>query len=141
MSSNHAAHDPAHADDHHVDPWHHHSSQEPEPQHEHGGIVNPGIIFLWFVGGIVFLVATIGVIIMYFDQYSTTQRVELIEVQPTRQYWSQFEAKRNEMVARVAPQGYELIDSQKGTARPPIEATMRNVVEDYQKRQAAPAKK
>lgn len=130
----------SHADAHgggHVDAWHHHTAEEGEPQHEHGGIAKTGVIFAWFLGGVIFLVGTIGVIIAYFDKYSTEQRVQLIEAQPAKEWWSQYEAKRSEMVAHVAPQGYELVDAQKGTARPPIDVTMRRVVEDYKKLQAA----
>lgn len=131
-----------HADPHahsHVDSWHHHATEEGEPQHEHGGVVNPLAVFIWFVAGIAFLLVTIGVIIMYFDQYATNSRKQHMEAAPARAYWAAYETRRNEMLARVAPQGYELIDAQKATARPPLEVTMRRVIEDYQKRQGAAA--
>ncbi len=136
--ASHAAHSADHHADHHqVDDWHHHSAAEGEPQQEHGGIAKAGVIFAWFLGGIVFLVATIVVIIMYFDKYSTTQRILLMESQPAKEYWSQFEAHRATEIANIAPQGYQIIDPAKRTARPPLDVTMRNVVDQYQKLKAS----
>jgi hypothetical protein len=134
--ASHASHNAHDTHDAHVDDWHQHSAAEGEPQQEHGGIAKTGVIFLWFVGGVVFLLATIGALIMYFDKNSTDQRALVIEAQPAKQFWAQYESRRAEMVANVAPQGYQLIDPAKGTARPPIEVTMRRVAEDYQKRQS-----
>lgn len=137
---NHGQHSDAdHAHDTHAhDDWHRHSAEEGEPQAEHTGTINTRVIFLWFAGGIVFLVATIMAIIMYFDHYSSRRITVAGELEPAARLYQQYQDQRVTMEKNVDPQGYVLLDPAKGTARTPLEVTMRRVAEQYQAKQGRP---
>jgi hypothetical protein len=76
----HAGHEHAghgeHAD---VDPWHHHGSDEGEPQEEHLAQVNTTAIAKWFVLIVLSVVASIAFIVVYFNQYHRKLQASTVE--------------------------------------------------------------
>jgi hypothetical protein len=61
------------------DAWHQHTPEEGVPQEEHGGKASAAAIAVSLLVTVVFLVLTVGLIIMYFTTYTTRLRVERVE--------------------------------------------------------------
>jgi hypothetical protein len=112
-----------------VDPWHAHAPAEGAPQEEHGA--KPNTVILWgaLAGTIIFLVAVVIVIYLYFGTYTTRLRMEHVEntvmsAQARQQRLAASEALRDYSVlpAGIAPEPVITI---------PQEEAVRRVVERY----------
>src|SRR6267142_1355521 len=63
----------------HVEEWHHHTTEEGTPQHEHGEKPNIPLLLIAFVASVSFVGATILATYLYFGVYTRTLRAERME--------------------------------------------------------------
>src|SRR3954470_23386255 len=137
-----AGHDHTPAIHAHADAWHHHSSAEGAPQHEHASIADAGALARW----IVLIILTMGVVIlalvMYFKSYATQRRAAIVE---TINSSAGANTARADAEARLGSDGHPLSQYQYGFAdKPahkvqlPIEQAMQKTVERYQNQKPAP---
>ncbi len=119
----------SHAHEEHVDEWHHHGVQEGEPQEEHAGQVNTGIIMKWFVVIMVFVSASIGFIVIYFNHYNAKLRAETVETVMSSEYLSYRLESRQHLSSHGEPTSYAGLAG--GKVRGPVSDAMKKVVEQY----------
>lgn len=67
----------------HPDAWHTHTTDEPEPQHEHAGEIASRRIILFGVVGFILLAVVCQATIEYFKYYAQQVRVDREEGAPT----------------------------------------------------------
>jgi hypothetical protein len=118
-----------HGHEEHVDEWHHHETVEGEPQEEHTGQVNTGIILKWFVVIVVFVVASIAFIMVYFNHYNTAVRAATVETSMSSDYLSYRLATQERLASEGKPARYTGLAG--GKVQGPIGDAMKQVVDQY----------
>lgn len=102
-----------------LDEWHRHAASEGRPQVEHGSVANPFILLTVFVVSVIFLVAFVGVTIVYAKGYISTRRAVKSEVT----VWAgESRAARATAEQRLASYGW--VSATDGRVRVPIETVM-----------------
>jgi cytoskeletal protein RodZ len=130
-----AGHDQTQVVHEHADSWHHHTSAEGRPQHEHASVANPHVLFHWFflivVSGVVVIVA----LFMYFGKmYNTTrqERVETLQFYQDNAWPKVRDSEAALGTDRPLSQfTYHAADKQAHTVQLPIEEAMNRVVQRY----------
>ncbi|MCB9837779.1 MAG: hypothetical protein H6813_00430 [Phycisphaeraceae bacterium] len=111
----------AHADD----AWHIHSGEAP-PQHEHGSKANPFGILLFSVASIVFVVALVIIVQMYFNQRVRALRIERQEhVDFTKSVVDQNQHAQQMMG------DYGWLDAGAGVIRLPVDRAIEITAQEY----------
>jgi hypothetical protein len=138
-----AGHDHTQVVHDHADSWHHHTSAEGRPQHEHASVANPHVLIHWFflivISGIVVIVS----LLMYFGKmYNTTrqQRVETLQFYQENAWPRVRDAEAALGTDRPLSQFvFRAADRQAHTVQLPIEEAMKRVVARYQSSKTAQA--
>jgi len=112
------------------DEWHRHSAEEGSPQPEHAGHVSAPVLWIAFGSMVLFLVAVVGALIVYYDHYITNLRQERLET--TRM--AEEHGLRYEAEARAQLDSYAVVNAEAGTYQIPIDVAMDNVLEQYDER-------
>lgn len=110
---------------HELDPWHAHHSAV--PREEHGSHVNIRFMILFFVAMVLFILVTVGALIIFFGHSQTNLRASLVE--NTYEYETQYMPYATEARGRLNEFGW--VDREAGTARVPWEVAARGVVATY----------
>ncbi|MFO0832045.1 MAG: hypothetical protein U0637_09395 [Phycisphaerales bacterium] len=119
----------SHGHEEHVDDWHHHGSAEGEPQEEHSGQVNTGIILKWFVVIMVFVTASIAFIVIYFNQYSANLRATTVETVMSGDFLSYRLQSQQHLSSHGQPTSYTGLAG--GRVQGPVADAMKKVVGQY----------
>lgn len=117
------------SDAHGHDNWHQHSAAEGMPQHEHGSHTSTKALGLTFIIMVVGVIATILVLIAYFNSYVSTFRAERQE--GTAMMRPAFEAK---VAAKQRLEEFGWVDREAGTVHIPLNNAIDRVVNEYGQR-------
>ncbi len=111
----------------HADDWHHHSSAEGVPQHEHAATINTKNTFIVLFVIFGFTAAFILVTVLYFNV--TVRRVQEARIE-TIGGAQVFNAMRGQMEADLSTFG--VVDPATKTVRIPVDRAIDRVVKRYQ---------
>ncbi len=117
----------------HADAWHHHTSEEGLPQHEHSSIVDASALIKWFFGTGILLVVVIIALGMYFTRYKTQMRMEFVETIEASGPASTARADAEHLLGVDARNDYKYTpaDKKARTVHLPIDQAMSKTVEKY----------
>lgn len=114
---------PAH--DHTLDAWH--EGHGVAPMQEHGAHVNIRFLLIFFVAIVLFILVTVGALVLFFGHSQTNLRASLVE--NTYEYETQYMPYATEAKGRLGEYGW--VDRQAGTVRVPWDVAARSVVASY----------
>lgn len=115
---------PAHEE--HADEWHHHSTEEGEPQEEHGGYAQPALLAKSLGLIVVGTLALMAVTALYFNSTFNQLHRERTDVdlgKAARDY--------RDTTSKALKDGYTWADPIEGHLRVPIEAARQKVIAQY----------
>jgi Tfp pilus assembly protein PilE len=119
------------SDAHGHDAWHQHTAAEGMPQHEHASHTSTKALGLTFIIMVVGVIATILVLIAYFNSYVSTFKAERQE--GTAAMKPAFEAK---VAARQRLEEFGWVDREAGTVHIPLNNAIDKVVNEYGQRRS-----
>ncbi len=119
------------SDAHGHDAWHQHSTAEGVPQHEHGSQTSTKALGVTFIIMVLGVIATILVLILYFNSFVSRFRAERQE--GTAMMRPAFEAK---LAARQRLGEFGWIDREAGTVHIPLNNAIDKVVNEYGQRRS-----
>lgn len=108
-----------------LDEWHVHTPAEGPPQHEHASNINAAVLGASLIAIVVSVTAVIGVIAVYFKNYTDRLIAERRET-PLAGEFLQMQA-----ADRATLSGYSWADPARGVVVIPIEQAMRKVAARY----------
>ena len=114
---------PAHAVE--IDAWH--ESHGVAPMQEHGSHVNIRFMLIFFVAIVLFILVTVGALVLFFGYSQNNLRAKLVE--NTYEYETQYLPYATEARGRLSEYGW--VDREAGTVRIPWDVAARNVVATY----------
>ncbi len=108
-----------------IDAWH-----EPHgvaPMQEHGSHVNIRFLLIFFVAIVLFILITVGALVVFFNHSETNLRTSFVE--NTYEYETQYKPYATEAKSRLSEYGW--VDREAGTVRIPWDVAARGVVTSY----------
>lgn len=111
------------------DDWFRHDATEMAPQEEHGGHVHTGTLAMTMVITTFGVIATILLLVMYFQQYTTQLRAEKQEGIFLADNYLAYRSQTEGAMRGSA----RWIDRNAGTVRLPIDRAMQAVVAEYER--------
>ena len=108
-----------------IDAWH--ETHGVVPMQEHGAHVNIRFLLIFFVCIVLFILVTVGALVLFFGRTETNLRAKLVE--NTYEYETQFMPYATEAKGRLNEFGW--VDREAGTVRVPWDVAARSVVSSY----------
>lgn len=138
--SHHAAH--PHTPEVHdsADPWHHHESNEPEPQHEHASTLNTRMLAVGFVALTLTIAFLVIALIMFFNAMTTTRVARERESTQASEPFLTYRAGSERVLGLNGQTGEfnwapPVNEQSQPTIQIPIETAAQKVIQAYQKAQ------
>lgn len=111
-----------------ADAWHHHDlAAEGAPQSEHAAIARPAVLFQAFIAITLVVVVLVGILWVYFQNYTTALKASVIETTVLSKDYNQMKAKMDNELA-----GFSLGDAAGDKVNIPIDLAKQRVLKRYQ---------